>query len=265
MLAAIALCLATTIILKMHLSAGEIPERFFAIQSNPVRTPRPGLALITLLPLIWLLAVTMTAGMEKIFHSDPRIGFLAQAKSLDGKWTGLQQAVEAAHANGTAAIIKATEEALRTNRLQHFNNILDAAVAGIFLALVAAIFLLSLREWVLLLSRRKLAVLRESQTVWLPEHISAQRHSLHLTGVVALMLSLAKELSIEAKMERRELVLTETCHDTMCFAHMAQGLQPEFAGTQHQQVKSTSSGKKNKAQIYLELTEHRFSGVTRCC
>src|SRR5213076_351608 len=56
LLASIALCLATTVILKMHLG-----DR-----------PRPAFALVTLIPLVWLLSVTMTAGVQKIFHSDPR-------------------------------------------------------------------------------------------------------------------------------------------------------------------------------------------------
>ena len=55
-------------------------------------------------------------------------------------------------------------------RTLHFNNLLDAAVAGIFLALVTAIVLLSLREWILLLSRRKPAVLHETEPVWLPDY-----------------------------------------------------------------------------------------------
>ena len=43
-------------------------------------------------------------------------------------------------------------------------------MAGIFLVLVTAIILLSLREWILLLSRRKPAVLHETEPVWLPDY-----------------------------------------------------------------------------------------------
>src|SRR6266403_197218 len=78
LLAAIALCLGTTIILKMSLQPG-------------ARTGGPRLALITLVPLAWLLAVTMTAGVQKILHSDPRIGFLAQAGVLSEQQPSLEQ------------------------------------------------------------------------------------------------------------------------------------------------------------------------------
>src|SRR5437773_6046820 len=77
LLAAIALCLGTTIILKMSLRTDESK-----VQSPKSRVGRPALALITLVPLLWLLAVTMTAGVQKIFHPDARIGFLAQARLL---------------------------------------------------------------------------------------------------------------------------------------------------------------------------------------
>ncbi|HWD20061.1 MAG TPA: carbon starvation CstA family protein, partial [Verrucomicrobiae bacterium] len=70
LLAAIALCLATTVILKMQLT-------------HPAG--KPARALITFLPLLWLLAVTMTAGLQKIFSADPRLGFLAAAQNLSGK------------------------------------------------------------------------------------------------------------------------------------------------------------------------------------
>ena len=62
LLAATALALATTIVLKT--------------------AARPLYALAPALPLVWLLAVTMTAGFEKITNADRRIGFLAQADHL---------------------------------------------------------------------------------------------------------------------------------------------------------------------------------------
>ena len=61
LLAAVALCVATTIIIKMH---------------------RAKYALVTLAPLAWLLTVTFTASWHKMFDPDPRIGFLAQARQL---------------------------------------------------------------------------------------------------------------------------------------------------------------------------------------
>ncbi len=95
MLAAIALCLATTIILKMSLQGANGEA-----QASGAR--RPAFALITLLPLAWLLAATLTAGAQKIGHPDPRIGFLAQAMVLNEQLPTLEQAVTAAQAAGDA-------------------------------------------------------------------------------------------------------------------------------------------------------------------
>ena len=61
LLATVALCVATTIIIKMH---------------------RVRYAAVTLVPLAWLVAVTFTASWHKIFDPNPRIGFLAQARVL---------------------------------------------------------------------------------------------------------------------------------------------------------------------------------------
>jgi len=61
LLATVALCVATTIIIKMH---------------------REKYAAVTLVPLGWLVAVTFTASWHKIFDANPRVGFLSQAHSL---------------------------------------------------------------------------------------------------------------------------------------------------------------------------------------
>jgi len=61
LLATVALCVATTIIIKMH---------------------RAKYAAVTLVPLAWLVTVTFTASWQKIFDPNPRIGFLAQASVL---------------------------------------------------------------------------------------------------------------------------------------------------------------------------------------
>jgi carbon starvation protein len=47
-----------------------------------IRSGRGRYAFTTLVPLAWLLSVTMTAGWQKIFHADPKIGFLSQAQRL---------------------------------------------------------------------------------------------------------------------------------------------------------------------------------------
>ncbi len=61
LLATVALCVATTIIIKMH---------------------RAKYAAVTLVPLAWLVAVTFTASWQKMFDPNPRVGFLAQAQAL---------------------------------------------------------------------------------------------------------------------------------------------------------------------------------------
>jgi carbon starvation protein len=228
MLAAIALCLGTTIILKMALAKGPGARRL-------------ALALITLLPLTWLLAVTMTAGVQKIFHPDPRIGFLAQARVLEKNWPALDQAVTTAKAAGDATALAAAEKATHINRVLRFNNLLDAGVAGTFLVLVTAITLFSVREWLLLVLRRKSAQLRETEPIWLPDYAIAEGKALPIASLLGLGLALSKELSGEAQLERAQQ------HDKLCQCDPAVG--------------SSSTDQ----QRYLELTERRFNGVKRCC
>ncbi len=130
------------------------------------------------------------------------------------------------------------EKAWHTNRTLHFNNALDAFVAGFFMLMVAAMALLSAREWVLLLMRKKRATLREAEPVWLPDYALAEGRPLNVVGLVAVGCALAKELSGEAHLERAQA--------TAAICHCA-------------------SAAKAPEQLYVEMTEKRFDGVNRCC
>jgi carbon starvation protein len=116
LLAAIALCVTTTIL---------------------VRTGRGRYAWTTLLPLLWLLAVTMTAGYQKIFSEDLRVGFLAHAEELSRQ---------------LAAGQVPAEKIAEVQRLV-FNDRLDAAVCALFMVLVAVIVVEAVRAWARALSR----------------------------------------------------------------------------------------------------------------
>jgi carbon starvation protein len=245
MLAAIALCLGTTIILKKQLQ----PE---------TKSGRPALALVTFIPLIWLLAVTFTAGVEKIWHPDPRIGFLAQAKSLAEKNFELQRIHTQAnsdlmnfaaqspgkphdeeYAESLATLRKSSDDTWKpvaANEAQRFNNLLDAAVAGAFLVLVSVIVLISIREWLLLLSIRKPAVLHETEPVWLPDYALKESgpNLRSAAGAAAIALGLAKELSGESQFERAK---QQVC---TCDQH-------------------------NDQKVFVQATEEKFNGVRRCC
>ena len=111
MLAAVALCVATTILVKMH---------------------RAKYMWITCLPLAWLVIVTFTAGYQKIFSPLPRLGFLAQASKLQAELDA--GTVAAAQVGDVQALI--------------FNNRLDAFMCGLFLVLVTVILIDSVRNWI---------------------------------------------------------------------------------------------------------------------
>jgi carbon starvation protein len=218
----------------------------------------PWLALVTLVPLVWLLAVTFTAGVEKIWSADPRIGFLAQTKSLQEKSHELKQIQRQAYLDFSkfavenfgkphdeefsaklAALQKTCDESwkpIAANETQQFNNRLDAGVAGAFLILVSVIVLISVREWFLLFSQRKPAVLHETELVWLPDYaLKESGPNLRTTaGAAAIALGLAKELSGETHFERAR---QQAC---VCKQH-------------------------NDQKIFTQVTEEKFNGVRRCC
>jgi carbon starvation protein len=120
LLATVALCVATTIIIKLH---------------------RTRYAAVTLIPLMWLVAVTFTASWHKVFDPNPGIGFLAQARAL-------------ASAPATAA----------TARLI-FNNRLDAAVTAALIVMVAMVLIESVRKWIGVITGREEARVKEAPFV----------------------------------------------------------------------------------------------------
>jgi carbon starvation protein len=246
MLAAIALCLGTTIILKLALRNAD-PQPPGALA--PVLVRRPAMALITVIPLAWLLAVTFAAGIQKIWHPDPRIGFLSQARELAAKRPALIAAVEAAEATGNPETLRAAERALRTNGVLRFNNRLDAVVAAAFLGLVSLIVCLSVWEWAKLLGRRKPAVLSETPPVWLPDYAVAETRPANLVGAAGLAVALARELSGEARLDRECAMAHSSGH-----ACHAEPSAPGSAGSQA-----------SRAEHYVKLEEARFNGVRRCC
>jgi carbon starvation protein len=130
LLAAVALCLGTTVIIKMH---------------------KARYAWVTLLPLAWLATVTLTAGWQKVFSADPHLGFLAHARVFEG----------ALATGALPAGIKTIEAAQRAI----FNDRLDAVVASVFMLVVVLVIAASIREWLLVLSHRKPAVVYESPYV----------------------------------------------------------------------------------------------------
>jgi len=237
MLAGIALCLATTVVLKMALKQGESALRAVA------------LALTTLVPLVWLLGVTFTAGAQKIGHAKPGIGFLAANRVLQEQVPKLQAALAAAETGGDPAALAAAQKALRFNRVKWFNNTVDASATAFFMALVLIIVVLSVRDWIQLLRRQKPAVLSETEPVWLPAYAVEEARSLSAVGAGALALALTKELSGEADLER------------------ARHCEPACEVWAAESPASADRLQPGKAagQIYAELTEQRYRSVRRCC
>ena len=233
MLATIALCLVTTIILKMALATESKG------QGLKPKVGKPALAFITLVPLVWLLSVTFTAGIQKVWHSDPRIGFISGAAAAQEK----REAVRSTLANISEDELAAKNKEVAALSKQVFNLRLDAFVAIAFLVLVSIIIAMSVWEWICLLSHRKKAVLHESEPVWLPDYAVTEggRKLGGTAGAATLAVALAKELSGETQLERAQQ------QAAICDCSHA-----------HKPAKSD-------AQIYVETTEKRFTGVRRCC
>jgi carbon starvation protein len=125
LLASVALCVGTTLIIKYR---------------------KARYSWVTLAPLAWVLAVTLTASYQKILSPERRIGFLADARALN------------------AEIAAGTMDAVRGGRLI-FNDYLNAVVAAIFVAAVLAVVVSSIREWARILWGGKQPVMAEAPIV----------------------------------------------------------------------------------------------------
>jgi len=119
LLAAVALCVATTVIVKM----GKLRYSW-----------------VTIAPLLWLAAATLTAGWQKVFSPDPALGFLSHAETLVGS---------------------ANPDAVRLI----FNDRLNAGLSLFFMLVVCVVILASAREWYLVAAGRKAAVVHEAPYV----------------------------------------------------------------------------------------------------
>jgi carbon starvation protein len=104
MLAGIALILATCVLFKMK------RDRF---------------AWVTIVPTVWILVCTLTAGWQKIFDANPRVGFLTHA----GKY-------QAALADGK--LLAPAKSAAQMQQII-FNDYLDAGLAAFFILVLLSI------------------------------------------------------------------------------------------------------------------------------
>jgi carbon starvation protein len=102
---------------------------------------------ITIAPLIWLLVVTMTAGWQKMFSADPKLGFLSRANLYESTLA----------AGNLPAGIPSVEVAQRFI----INDRIDAAVAAFFMISVIIIIADSARVWYSVVSGRMPAVSTE--------------------------------------------------------------------------------------------------------
>jgi carbon starvation protein len=130
LLAVIALSLGTTVLLKM----GRV--RYLWVSG---------------VPLAWLLTITLTAGSQKIFAADPRLGFLSAARDLGAKIA----------AGGTP-------KQLADWQHQIFNNYVNTAVTATFLILVVLIVGANAVGWWKMLVAKESRPLREEPYVPAP-------------------------------------------------------------------------------------------------
>ncbi len=114
MLAAVALILVTVVLFKMK------RERF---------------AWVSILPTGWLVACTITAGWQKLFHENPKIGFLAHAAKYQG-------AIDRGELLAPAKAMAQMQQIV-------INDYIDATLCVLFMAVVASLLVYGVRACLL--------------------------------------------------------------------------------------------------------------------
>jgi carbon starvation protein len=104
---------------------------------------------VTMIPMAALITITMTAGYQKIFDANPRIGFLSGANEL---------------ATQVAGGLIPTAKIAETQRVI-FNLRLDAAVTMVLALMILLMIIEALIQWYAILGRRRETVLHESPYV----------------------------------------------------------------------------------------------------
>src|SRR5256712_4432449 len=127
LLSVVALCLGTTILIKMH---------------------KAKYLFVTVVPLCFMCAVTFSAGYLKVFSPDPRLGFLSGARSLLHEAAGIADPARAADLVRQAGVWR-----------------FDALVAIFFLGLVFPIATGPAQQWWQLIRGTRRAVLHEGEFV----------------------------------------------------------------------------------------------------
>ena len=110
MLAGIALILATCVLFKMK---------------------RTRYAWVTVVPTAWLPICTLTAGWQKIFHENVRIGFMSHARKF-------QAAID------QGSVLAPAKKMDQMHRIV-FNDYVDAGLAAFFMCVVLAVLLFGIR------------------------------------------------------------------------------------------------------------------------
>ncbi|MFC4182273.1 carbon starvation CstA family protein [Saccharococcus thermophilus] len=123
MLAGIALLFGTTVLFKMGKKA---------------------YVWVTLIPTIWLLVATLTAGYQKLFHSNPKIGFLAHANVFKDAL------------NQGKVLAPATNEAQMNQIIM--NDYIDATLCAIFMLVVIAMLISSVNTWIKVLQNKHVSL-----------------------------------------------------------------------------------------------------------